>query len=161
MPLFYPPPRISDPDMHHGTCVTHVPWCMRRSLISGFLWSRWRGKRSRHSRRMRNPQFYVSGRRPIGVLWNLWDWLIITGCIFLFTVRNPWLRQQGTSDSWDPEVEEAGPKPFTVCPGAQRYRRIRLRLCAPKLCPSRVWYICSRETVSGETQVCVEFPDIT
>ena len=24
-----------------------------------------RGKRSRHSRRMRNPQFYVSGKRPI------------------------------------------------------------------------------------------------
>ena len=26
---------------------------------------RWRGKRSRHSRCMRNPQFYVSGKRPI------------------------------------------------------------------------------------------------
>ena len=26
---------------------------------------RWRGKRSRHSRRMCNPQFYVSGKRPI------------------------------------------------------------------------------------------------
>ena len=26
-----------------------------------------RGKRSRHSRRMRNPKFYVSGKRPIGV----------------------------------------------------------------------------------------------
>ena len=25
----------------------------------------WRGKRSQHSRRMRNPQFYVSGKRPI------------------------------------------------------------------------------------------------
>ena len=38
-----------------------MPW----SLTSGFLWNRWRGKRSRHSRRMRNPQFYVSGKRPI------------------------------------------------------------------------------------------------
>ena len=57
---FSPPPRVSDPDMHHGTCVTHVPWCMPGSLTSGFLWSRQRGKRSRHSRRMRNPQFYVS-----------------------------------------------------------------------------------------------------
>ena len=46
-----PPPRISDPDMHHDTCVTHVPWCMPGSLTSDFLWSRWRGKRSRHSRR--------------------------------------------------------------------------------------------------------------
>ena len=24
---------ISDPTMHHGTCVTHVPWCMVGSLI--------------------------------------------------------------------------------------------------------------------------------
>ena len=22
---FSPPPRVSDPDMHHDTCVTHVP----------------------------------------------------------------------------------------------------------------------------------------
>ena len=38
-----PPPRYSDPDMHHGTCVTHVPWSMSGSLTSGFLWSRCRG----------------------------------------------------------------------------------------------------------------------
>ena len=41
-------PLDSDPDMHHGTCVT-----------------RWRGKRSRHSRRMHNPQFYVFVKKPI------------------------------------------------------------------------------------------------
>ena len=41
---FSPPPRVSDPDKHHGTCVTHVPWCMPASLTSGFLWSRRRGK---------------------------------------------------------------------------------------------------------------------
>ena len=62
---FSPAPQVSDPDMHHGTCVTHVPWWMPGSLTSGFLWMRWRGKRPRHSRRMRNPQFYVSGKRPI------------------------------------------------------------------------------------------------
>ena len=60
-----PPPRVSDPDMHHGTCVAHVPWCMSGSRTSGFLWNRWQAKRSRHSRRMRNPQFCVSGKRPI------------------------------------------------------------------------------------------------
>ena len=59
------PPQVSNPNMHHGMCVTHVPWCMSGLLTSGFLWSRWRGKRSRHSRRMHNPQFYVSGKRPI------------------------------------------------------------------------------------------------
>ena len=62
---FSPPLWVSDPDMHQGMCVTHVPWCMSGSLTSGLLWKRWRGKRSRHSRRMRNPQFYVSGKRPI------------------------------------------------------------------------------------------------
>ena len=61
---FTPPQRVSDTIMHHGTCVTHVPWCMP-SLTNGFLWSRWRGKRSQHSRRMPNPQFYASGKRPI------------------------------------------------------------------------------------------------
>ena len=63
--MFSPSPRVSDPGMHHGTCVTHVPWCMPGSLTGGFLWSRWREKRSRHSRCMRNPQFYVSGKRPM------------------------------------------------------------------------------------------------
>ena len=58
---FYSSPRVSDPDMHHVTCVT---LCMPGSLTSGSLWSRWRGKRSRHSRRIHNPRFYVSGKRP-------------------------------------------------------------------------------------------------
>ena len=43
---FSPLPRVSDPNMHHGTCVTHVPWWMPGSLTSGFLWSRLREKRS-------------------------------------------------------------------------------------------------------------------
>ena len=57
--------RVSNPDVHHGTCMTHEPRCMPGSLTSGFLWSCWRVKRSRHSRRMPNPQFYVSGKRPM------------------------------------------------------------------------------------------------
>ena len=63
---FSPPPWISDPDIHHGMCVAHVPWCMSGSLMNGFFGSRWRGKRSRHTWRMRNPQFCVSGKRPMG-----------------------------------------------------------------------------------------------
>ena len=46
---FSPTQRVSDPDMHRGTCVTHVPWCMQGSLTSGFLWSRWRGKCAIHN----------------------------------------------------------------------------------------------------------------
>ena len=52
---------VSDPDMHHGTCVTHVPWCMSGSLNRGGG-----GKRSRHSRHMRNSQFRYLVRGP----WN-------------------------------------------------------------------------------------------
>ena len=62
---FSTPPGVSDPEMHHGTCMSQVPWCMPGSLISSFIWSLWPGKRSRHSRRMPNPQFYVSGKRPM------------------------------------------------------------------------------------------------
>ena len=52
---FSSPQWVSNPDMHHDTGVTQVPRCMPGSLTSGFHWSRWQGKRSRHSRRMRNP----------------------------------------------------------------------------------------------------------
>ena len=40
----FPATAVSDLDMHHGTCVTHVPWCMPKSLTGGFLWSRRRGE---------------------------------------------------------------------------------------------------------------------
>ena len=71
MPGTFPPPLwLNNPDMHHSTCVTHVPCCMLGSLNSGFIsvaggW--WLGKRSRLSRCMCNPQFHVSGKRPMGV----------------------------------------------------------------------------------------------
>ena len=45
--------------------VTHVPWCMLGSLTRGSLWSRWWVKRCRHFRRMHNPQFSVSDKRPM------------------------------------------------------------------------------------------------
>ena len=41
---FSPSSQVSDPDMHHGTCVTHVPWCMPGSLTSGFLLNWRRGE---------------------------------------------------------------------------------------------------------------------
>ena len=61
---FSPQPRFSDPDRHHGTCVTHVLWCMPGSLTSSLLWSPWWGKLSRHSRRRHNQQCNVSGKKP-------------------------------------------------------------------------------------------------
>ena len=58
--VFSPLLLVSDPDMHHGTCVTHVPGYMPESLTSHFLWSR-------HTRRVRNPHSYISGKRPMGL----------------------------------------------------------------------------------------------
>ena len=78
---FFPPPQVSDPAIHHGTCITHVPWCMPGSLTGGFLWSWRRGKRSRYSRRMRNPQSDVSSKRPMALhpkkRWHRHEELII------------------------------------------------------------------------------------
>ena len=41
------------------TCITAPTWSTRRNAC------RWRGKISRHSRRMRNPQFYISDKRSM------------------------------------------------------------------------------------------------
>ena len=74
----FSPMRVSDPDMHDDTWVTHVSWCMPGSLTIGFLWSRYR-----HSRRLHNPQFYVSGKRPMNhVIWS----------IFIVYYFHAWLR---------------------------------------------------------------------
>ena len=48
-------PLVSDPGMHHARAVMHV----------GIAYPQWRRKRSR---RIGNPQFYVSGKRPMARL---------------------------------------------------------------------------------------------
>ena len=78
-----PPPRVSDNDMHHGTWVTHVPWCMPGSLTSGLLWSWWRGKHSRHSWRMRNSQFYVSSKRPMACMFQGLSSYWYISCVYI------------------------------------------------------------------------------
>ena len=83
--MFSPPPRVSDPGMHHGTSVAHMPWCMPGLLISVFLWSRWWGKCSRHSRGMRNLQFYVSGKTPIHKRGRVRFWETLSGVLWNFT----------------------------------------------------------------------------
>ena len=68
---FSPPPRVSDPGMHHGTCVTHVTWCLPGSLTCGFLWSRWR----ENVPGIPGAQFCVSGKRPIPLLLTSNPWM--------------------------------------------------------------------------------------
>ena len=59
-------PLVSDPDMHHDTCVTDVPWCMSESLNRGG------GENVPGiSRRMCNPQYHTSGKRPKINMWLL------------------------------------------------------------------------------------------
>ena len=61
---FSQPPRVSDPNMNRGTCLTHVPWCMPGALTGRFFGSRWRGKRSRHSRACATRNFTYLLRSP-------------------------------------------------------------------------------------------------
>ena len=86
---FSPPPRVSDPDMHHGTCITHVSWCMPGSLTSGFLWNRRWGRNvpgipgacatRKFTYLVRGPccwqeqrQWMDDGSRWNGPIWHLW-----------------------------------------------------------------------------------------
>ena len=57
----------SDPGMHYGTCMAHVPWCMPGSLTRG-------GGENVPGipGALRNPQFCVSGKRPI-VSTDIWQ----------------------------------------------------------------------------------------
>ena len=57
-------PQVSDLCMHHSTCVTHV--CLARAMMHvGIANPWWRGKCSRHSWHLHNPQFHVFGKRPM------------------------------------------------------------------------------------------------
>ena len=51
-------PLVSDLGIYHATCVTHVPWCMSGSL------TRDGGEKFPA---LRNPQFYVSGKRIMAI----------------------------------------------------------------------------------------------
>ena len=51
----------------------HASWHVldaRAVMHVGIAKVRWRGKRPRYSRRMRSPQFYVPGKRPIATLYD-------------------------------------------------------------------------------------------
>ena len=52
-------PLVRDPGMHHGTCVTHVPWCMSGSVTYGH------GKTFPAFQAHAQPTLHVSGKRPI------------------------------------------------------------------------------------------------
>ena len=57
----FPHRRLQWKSRHASRHVRHA----RAVMHVGIAYPRCRGKHSRHSRLMRNPQFYVSGKRPI------------------------------------------------------------------------------------------------
>ena len=64
---FYPPPTLKETagyrSRHASRHVHHARAVMRAGIAN----PRWRVKRSRHSRRMHNPQFSLFGKRPMQV----------------------------------------------------------------------------------------------
>ena len=56
---FQSKPLVCDPDMYHGTCVTHMPGCMSGSLTCGDRETFPAFPAQAH------PQCYVSGNRPV------------------------------------------------------------------------------------------------
>ena len=56
-PRLHRKPLVSDPGMHHGTCVSHVPWCM-----SGLL-TRYGGKKT-------FPAFPTHAQHAIVCIWQ-------------------------------------------------------------------------------------------
>ena len=62
---FHPPPTSKEIASYRPRRASRHVRDSRAVMGVGIDKPRWRGKRSQHSRRMRNPQFYVSGKRPI------------------------------------------------------------------------------------------------
>ena len=80
---FSSPPRVSDPDMHHGTCVTHVRWCLPGSLTSGLLWSQWRGNVPGIPGACATRSFTYPVRGPLARFYRIHMW-VISPCLSMF-----------------------------------------------------------------------------
>ena len=72
---------VSDLDMHHGTCMKNVPWCMRGSLTSSCLWNLWQGKLCPHSSACTTDKFTYLVRGPCKRM-RTWWWYSVFMLIF-------------------------------------------------------------------------------
>ena len=81
-------PLVSD----HGTCVTHVPWCMSESLTRGG------GENVPAYPAHAHPQFYVYDKRPI-TSHKVWEWVtcyilqtffLVFKCLFCYFIIIEW-----------------------------------------------------------------------
>ena len=83
---FSPPPWVSDPDIHHGTCMTHVPWCIPGSLISCFLWSSVTGKTVPAFQAHAQPAILCIWQEAHGdgiILYNWWNHRMLKVILFI------------------------------------------------------------------------------
>ena len=107
---FSPPPRVSDPGMHHGTCVTHAcacatrnftylargPWPWRsKSLTQVSVGSSWQQRKCQSAASPAlcygNPQSLVDSPETISLQWNnrctLWPYFQLSVVLFA-CIRN-------------------------------------------------------------------------
>ena len=125
----FPATPDSDPNMHNGACMTHAPWCMQGSLTSGFYWSRWWWKRSRHSRCMRNPQFSISGK-----LTAVWSKGVTSYSYRGFLLSSPYLPHpdyQGMPWCIEPYVKWHCAEPVQYCSARCPLPLTRFSVAAP------------------------------
>ena len=98
-------PRVSDPGMHHGTCVTHVPWCMSGLLtcdggenVPGIpgacapaIWRIWQEAHVRKMGTGRNCWWYVTGCGTILILLQLTGtWILRFSINYTDVTRASW-----------------------------------------------------------------------
>ena len=72
--MFSPPPVSKETASYRSRHASRHVRHARAVMHIGVANPRWRGKRPRHSRRMRNLQFYVIGKRPMELCFSFWCW---------------------------------------------------------------------------------------
>ena len=96
----FPPPRVNDSDIHHGTCVTHVPWCMSgfyhqvawRSallLVTCEIWPYCFGPKTRIDAPRKPPMIRISNSRriflkPPFISITIWHYVIVHVFMYVY-----------------------------------------------------------------------------
>ena len=96
-------PPVSDPGMHHGTCVTHVPWCMSGSLtcagrenVPGIP-QRMRTRNFTYLARGPSYNFHYRSRWTVK-LSSLWYSNVFEKCHMICVILRDWYPRLGVSN---------------------------------------------------------------
>ena len=144
---FSPPPRVSDPDMHH----MH-PWSMPWSLTNGFSWSRWReifpgipgvcGTR--------NLTYLVRGPRWELIPWCISDWFPIFMQVHSLYLLGSWRLIPGSRDMWKPN--------YWILSWLYHFKiwQVPLRQCSQVIANGKSWWI-ALHWASNSSWLWIEF----